>query len=269
VADRMRIACQEQGTRVGSVKKQPIPRSRGLLLSDQDAADRIVTRVKSAFQHTDGWTNEMKKAHIVHTHPKSTGLITEVARVAEHSLASAGWIIKTVDLMQEANFQEAVDTRSRPTETEVERNNVVDCDLLVLMFPMVWCSMPAALKQWVESIFCDQLVHGNTPANSRGCMRGKKAFVIAAYEEIECMQRTDSVEATMAALLRPLLEGTLNYLGFHVLRPLFINDLGRLEPQKTKEILDGVAQAFSQVESRPGFYGLLPPQPGPARLSMF
>jgi len=211
----------------------------------------------------------MKKAHIVFTHPKSLGLITEVARMAEYSLANAGWTIKTVDLTQAESVRESAERWNSQAGAETERNNVFDCDLLVLVFPMIWCSMPAALKQWVELIFCDQIAHGDTLANSRGCMRGKKALVIAAAEEIECMASTDSVETTMATMLRPLLEGTLNYLGFYVLRPLFIKDMCHLKPLEISEILDRVAQAFSQLDSRPGFYGLLQPKPGSSRLSMF
>jgi putative NADPH-quinone reductase len=211
----------------------------------------------------------MTKAHIVFTHTRSTDFIREVVHAAAHSLANAGWTVRSTDLACWLDVQADSRTTSQTANADEEFLSVADCDMLVLVFPVLWCSVPAALKQWIEMVFCDRLVAGKTPANSRGCMQGKKAIVVAVSEEAECIQRNDSIEATLADMLRPLLEGTLNYLGFEVLRPFFINGMGQMQANKNKELLFEVAAVFSQVKRRPSFYGLLRPAPGLSHLSMF
>jgi putative NADPH-quinone reductase len=99
-------------------------------------------------------------------------------------------------------------------------------------------------------------------------MRGRKAIVIAASEYPECMQRYDSVETSMAEMLSPLLEGTLSYLGFYVLKPFFINTMEWMQAGDASGLLDRVDTAFAQIERRANFYGLLQPEPGPVHASV-
>jgi putative NADPH-quinone reductase len=216
------------------------------------------------FQHQDGREDKMNKAYIVFTPTKSTSLIREVVQHATHSLANAGWSVRTNNLMC-LPFSQI----GSSDDTDEELLHVLDCDTLVLVFPVVWSSVPATLKQWIEMVFCDHLTDRNMLANSQGCMQGKKVIVVAVSEEVECMRRGDSMEVAMADMLRPLLEGTLNYLGFDVLRPLFINGMDRRQATETNELLHEVTAVFSQLERRSHFYGLLRPAPGPSHLSMF
>ena len=204
----------------------------------------------------------MNKAHIVFTHTSSTGVIRKVVYAAVHALAHVGWTVKTTDL--DCWLDVRTESKTSPqaaNSSDEEFSNITDCDVLVLVFPVVWCSVPAKLKQWIEMVFSDRL--------ACGCMQGKRAFVVAVSEEAERIQRNDNIDATLAGMLRPLLEGTLNYLGFAVLRPFLIHDAGRDGASATDELLVEVATAFSQLERRSNFYGLLRPVPGPLYLSMF
>lgn len=209
----------------------------------------------------------MNRAHIVSANTGPTGFMTEVAHVVGQSLGQAGWMIDTVDLTHWSAVLAAGAKPGGDALVENERDRILRSDLLVLVFPVIWCSMPAALKQWIDIVFCDRSAQGGTQTGCQGCMRGKKAIVVAASEEVERMQRSDSMEASMAIMLRPLLEGTLNFLGFSVLRPVFI-DRDQLQNIQTTGLLNQVADAFSHLESRPNFYGVMRPKPGLSSISM-
>jgi putative NADPH-quinone reductase len=222
----------------------------------------------ASFQRKDGWTRKMNKAHIVFAHNGSTGFINEVVCSANRTLADKGWSITTTDLALWALAQLGSDAASHAPGTNVELLRVVDCDLLVPVFPMVWASVPATLKQWIEAVFSDQSSYGSLPANSRWSMRGRKAIVVAASEYPKCMQRYDSIETAMSEVLSPVLEGTLNYLGFYVLKPFFINTMEWMQAIDAGGLLGRFNAAFSQIESRACFYGLLQSKPGPVHPSV-
>lgn len=211
----------------------------------------------------------MNTAHIVFTHTRSTSFITEVVAAAVHALSHAGWSVNTTDLGNWPPIQALSRTAGQESQTDEEFLNVTNCDMLVLVFPVLWCSVPAALKQWIEMVFCDRLVSKEATANGRGCMQGKTAIVVAVSEENERIQRSDSIDVTLADMLRPLLEGTLNYLGFNVLQPFFISNANRGQVNDTEDLLYEVVAVFSHPERRTNFYGVLRPVPGPMHLSMF
>lgn len=204
----------------------------------------------------------MSNAHIVFTHSSSTGVIRKVVHVAAHTLAHAGWTVETTDLDYWLDIQtESKTTHQAANSSDEEFSNVADCDVLVLVFPVIWCSVPARLKQWIEMVFSDRL--------ACGCMQGKRALIVAVSEEADRIQHGDSIDAALTDLLRPLLEGTLNYLGFKVLRPFLIHRADGDEGSATDELLIEVATAFSRLDRRSNFYGLLRPVPGSSHLSMF
>jgi putative NADPH-quinone reductase len=206
----------------------------------------------------------MNKAHIVLAHTGSTGFMSKVVSTADSALAEKGWNITTTRLTQWVAAQADTDGIRQAPDADTELLRVVDCDLLVLAFPIVWASVPATLKQWIEAVFSDQSGHEPLAKSSRWSMRGKKAIVVAASEYPERMQRYDRIETAMSETLSPLLEGTLNYLGFSVLRPFLIDTMEWVQAGEASGLLSEVDTAFSQIEHRVCFYGLRQPEPGPS-----
>ena len=100
----------------------------------------------------------MNTAHIVFTHTRSTSFIKEVVAAAVHALSHAGWSVNTTDLGNWPPIQALSRTAGQESQTDEEFLNVTNCDMLVLVFPVLWCSVPAALKQWIEMVFCDHLL---------------------------------------------------------------------------------------------------------------
>lgn len=210
----------------------------------------------------------MTKAHIVFTQTESTAVIKNVVHTIVNTLTNAGWTVGCTNLECWHNVESVGNAPALAANTKNEIKTLAACDTLVLIFPVIWCSVPASMKHWIETVFRKQPDDGNISINNRSCMQGKKVIVVAISEEVERIVRDDCMDAALAIMLRPLFEGTLNYLGFNVLRPYFIHheDLSRVNG--TNEILANVATLFSQLQRRPSYYGMFPPAPGLSRLSM-
>lgn len=210
----------------------------------------------------------MTKAHIVFTQTESTAVLTNVVRTIAKTLNDAGWTVVCTNLECWLDSETVGNAAILRANTKSEIENLAACDTLVLIFPVLWCSVPASLKQWIETVFSKQLDDGNISVNSRSCMQGKKAIVVAMSEEVERIERNECMDAALATMLQPLLEGTLHYLGFNVLRPYFIHGVDLDRVNGTNELLANVATLFSQIQRRPSYYGTFPPTPGLSRLSM-
>jgi NAD(P)H dehydrogenase (quinone) len=99
----------------------------------------------------------------------------------------------------------------------VER--LLAADLLVLVQPFWWFSLPAMAKGWIDRVFANGVAYDypGTPAWT-GPLSAKRALAIftSSYEESDfAAGRAGSVDA----ILYPLLWGTLAYTGMQVLQP--------------------------------------------------
>jgi NAD(P)H dehydrogenase (quinone) len=188
------------------------------------------------------------KAHIVFTDPGPDALIRDVCDTAAAALQQGGWQVSS---SEQSDFAPA--SRERFTQ---EAALTSECDLLVMAFPMIWCAPPAAMKRWTEQVFADGL-HDGRQMNLPGCMKGRRAIVIAPLAETAGLMRGDSLHSSMTDLLSPLLEGTLGYLGFDVLRPHFFAQEDLQHALGRKALADEVSSVFLRMASRPHLFGLL------------
>lgn len=184
-------------------------------------------------------------------------LIGRIVSDAAQALHHAGWRVDVSDAMPADRASDG------GPDTEDEFLKVAACDILVLIFPMLWCAAPATIKKWIETVFGNPVCGDTPPEQEHVRMHGKKAMVVAVAEETERVQRYDSLESSLTDMLRPLLEGTLNYLGFEVLRPFFIHGITRAHAAELADVSRKVMAVFSQLEQRANLYGRHRPRPGP------
>jgi len=177
------------------------------------------------------------RALVVLSHPEPSSFAAALARTAARTLGT-----EVVDLYAEgfdprltaADFTErAVPGRLQPMDEQahaartgtfapdvaahVER--LLAADLLVLVQPFWWFSLPAMAKGWIDRVFANGVAYDypGTPAWT-GPLSAKRALAIftSSYEESDfAAGRAGSVDA----ILYPLLWGTLAYTGMQVLQP--------------------------------------------------
>ncbi|MBJ9752224.1 NAD(P)H-dependent oxidoreductase [Burkholderia cepacia] len=112
-----------------------------------------------------------------------------------------------------------VSTGTIDSDIREELDKLMRCDLLVLNFPLFWCSTPAILKGWIDRVLVSGTVYGGKRFYDRGGLRGKRAIVSVTLGGQAHMFQHDGIHGPLEGMLRHLLQGTLAYTGLDVLAP--------------------------------------------------
>jgi NAD(P)H dehydrogenase (quinone) len=215
----------------------------------------------------------MKRAHIVYAHPEPHSFVASMRDLTQKTLDARGWQTSMTDL-QSIDFNAIASgadfgTRSRPDhlvysleqrhawengsidpQIAAEVKAVREADLLVLVFPIFWYSVPAQLKGWIDRVFLSGVFYGGTRIYDRGGMRGKHALVVSSLGGRDYMFGPGSIHGDLNGMLRHLLQGTLGYVGFSVYEPFFAYHVPYVEPSERAEMLARLTQAVEDLESR-------------------
>ncbi len=100
-----------------------------------------------------------------------------------------------------------------------ELDKLLWCELLLLVFPLFWFAPPAILKGWIDRVLLSGVTYGGRRFYDRGGLRGRRALVAVTLGGREHMFGPDAVHGPLEHMLRPLLQGTLAYVGLEVLPP--------------------------------------------------
>lgn len=183
--------------------------------------------------------------HIVHAHPEPRSFCTAMAHRARDVLSERGDRVWYSDLYADgfdpiaraAEFSPRADPshlvyaleqrhayaqgRLAPDVAEQVRR-LLESDMLVLVFPLYWFSVPAMLKGWIDRCFLSGALYGGKRIYSRAAMTGKRAVIAVTLGGREHMFGRGAVHGELAGgMLRHLLQGTLGYVGYEVLDPYF------------------------------------------------
>jgi len=86
-------------------------------------------------------------------------------------------------------------------DVEAEQQVLLESDVIVLQFPFYWYSVPAILKQWIDSVFAYNFAYGREGDKLKG-----KAFIVSTTVggPQEAYHPTGYNHFRMGDLLRPL-----------------------------------------------------------------
>lgn len=100
-----------------------------------------------------------------------------------------------------------------------ELEKLKSAELLIFNFPLYWFSVPAILKGWIDRVLLSGYCYGGKRFYDHGGLRGKRALVCLTLGSREHMFGCNAIHGELEIMLRPLLQGTLGYVGFDVLPP--------------------------------------------------
>lgn len=100
-----------------------------------------------------------------------------------------------------------------------ELDKLLRCELLLLVFPLFWFAPPAILKGWIDRVLLSGVTYGGRRFYDRGGLRGRRALVAVTLGGRAHMFGPDAIHGPLEHMLRPLLQGTLAYVGLEVLPP--------------------------------------------------
>lgn len=215
----------------------------------------------------------MKRAHVVYCHPEPRSFVGAMRDTTCRALSESGWQVTLSDLSAQhfnavasaADFgqRERTDhlvysleqrhgwaTRSIAPDIAAEVDAVVQADLLVLVFPLFWYSVPAQLKGWIDRVFLSGTFFGGRRVYDRAGMRGKRALVVTSLGGRRHMFGPGSVHGELNGMLRHLLQGTLGYVGFDVCEPFYAFHVPYVSDAERADIQAQLERELHQVERR-------------------
>ena len=134
------------------------------------------------------------------------------------------------------------ETGTLAPDIAAEIEKLKKADLLILNFPVYWFSVPAMLKGWIDRVLVSGLCYGGMRFYDQGGLRGKKAALSFTLGGRPHMFGPDAIHGELDMLLRPLLRGTLAYVGMDVL-PFFAGyHVPYLKPEAREQIMLGIGR---------------------------
>lgn len=218
--------------------------------------------------------NSEKRAHIVYVHPEPKSFVAAMRDLTQETLELAGWTTTVTDL-QASNFKAVASAadfsnRARPDylvygleqrnawksggidpEIAAEVEAVSQSDLLVLVFPIFWFSVPALMKGWIDRVFLSGVFYGGRRVYDQGGMRGKHALVVASLGGREHMFGPNAIHGELKGMMRHLLQGTLGYVGYSVYEPFFAHHVPYVDDAGRTGILMTLRYEIQSLADRP------------------
>ena len=112
-----------------------------------------------------------------------------------------------------------VKKQSIAADIQSELAKLLWADLLILNFPVFWFSAPAMLKGWIDRVLVSGVCYGGKRFYDQGGLAGKRALVTVTLGGREHMFGEGAIHGPLEDMLRPILRGTLAYVGYDVLAP--------------------------------------------------
>ena len=184
------------------------------------------------------------KIFIVHAHPEPQSFCSAMKDTAVETFQKLGHEVQVSDLHQmkwnPVASGDDFEVRSQPDylvyaleqresyksgqlspDIQAEIEKLKWCDLLIFNFPMYWFSVPAILKGWIDRVFVSGFCYGGKRFYDQGGLKGKKGLLAFTLGGREHMFGQDKIHGDMQTMLRPILRGSMAYVGLSVL-PSFI-----------------------------------------------
>ncbi|MGZ0703561.1 NAD(P)H-dependent oxidoreductase [Pseudomonas piscis] len=179
---------------------------------------------------------------IVHAHPEPQSFTAALRDQARSTLEAQGHQVRVSDLYamdwnpvaSAADFAQrdnpeylvyaleqrvGVKNGGLAVDIQGELDKLLWADLLILNFPVFWFSVPAMLKGWIDRVLVSGVCYGGKRFYDQGGLVGKKALLSLTLGGREHMFGQGAIHGPLEDMLRPLLRGTLAYVGCQVLEP--------------------------------------------------
>jgi len=211
---------------------------------------------------------------LVYAQPEPSSLTHHLVREAEKFLLQKKYTVSHSDLyamnwkavMDESDFNNrknhdrlsfieesghAYFTSTLAEDIQAEHEKLHKADVLILIFPLWWYSMPAIMKGWVERVWAYGLAYGYKNAGNRyrygeGAFLGKRALLAVNIGGPGREYSQSGINGYLEDILFPITHGTLFYTGMAVLPTFAIYNSVNISEE---ELCDATSQWLGRLES--------------------
>jgi len=120
---------------------------------------------------------------------------------------------------------------------------------MIWQFPLWWFGLPAVLKGWVDRVFAMGRTYGGGRIYETGVYRGKRAMLSLTTGGPEDAYQKGAFNGDIAAILRPIHRGMLQFVGFDVLEPQIVYGPVRLTDEERQQRLADYASRLRGIET--------------------
>ena len=211
------------------------------------------------------------KVLIVHAHPEPQSFTAALRDLARETLQGQGHEVRVSDLYamnwnpvaSAADFteranpdylvyaleqREGVKGGQLAADIQAELDKLLWADLLILNFPLYWFSVPAMLKGWIDRLLVSGVCYGGKRFYDQGGLAGKRALVSLTLGGREHMFGEGAIHGPLEDMLRPLLRGTLAYVGLQVLEPFVAWHVPYISHEAREDFLRAYQQRLEGLE---------------------
>jgi NAD(P)H dehydrogenase (quinone) len=211
------------------------------------------------------------KVLIVHAHPEPQSFTAALRDLARETLQGQGHEVRVSDLYamnwnpvaSAADFteranpdylvyaleqREGVKGGQLAADIQAELDKLLWADLLILNFPLYWFSVPAMLKGWIDRVLVSGVCYGGKRFYDQGGLAGKRALVSLTLGGREHMFGEGAIHGPLEDMLRPLLRGTLAYVGLQVLEPFVAWHVPYISHEAREDFLRAYQQRLEGLE---------------------
>jgi len=217
-------------------------------------------------------TVDRTSALVVLASPEPTSFAAALARTAAAVCEARGWATTLLDLYAERfdpalsanDFTErCIPGRLQPMDEqahaatidgfapELQRHITLfrGADLVLLVSPMWWFSVPAMMKGWIDRVLANGVAYHYPDIQPwTGPLTTKRGMLILTSSYEENSFRSERV-GTLRQVLHPLLHGTLAYTRMQVLEPFVASAADSIDDEARQDQLAALQARLWQLPS--------------------
>lgn len=144
--------------------------------------------------------------------------------------------------------RKGVETNTIAADIRAELDKLLAADLVIFSFPIYWFAMPAIMKGWIDRVLVSGTCYGGKRIYDRGGLKGKRALVATTCGGRPHMLVAGGIHGDLNDMLRPILRGTLAYVGMTVLPPFVGYHIPYLELAQRDQIMDDYRSHLRQLD---------------------
>lgn len=189
-------------------------------------------------------------ALLVYAHPNPQSFNTALAKAIEDEIIANGGKIKVKDLytmhwdpvLSMKDFQD-IFSGTMPDDVKQEQADVAWADLVIMVAPVWWYSIPAILKGYIDRVFSFGFAYKYTATGPLGLLKGKKGLFITTSGA----NRQDAEMGGMMTTLNKSLIGVFAFSGFKESKHHNLFAVPTVSDQERREMLAEVRQLIKSM----------------------
>ncbi|MDD4171963.1 MAG: NAD(P)H-dependent oxidoreductase [Syntrophomonas sp.] len=190
---------------------------------------------------------------LVYAHPNPRSFNAALAQVIEQQITQQGKQIKVKDLyamkwnpvLSQEDFA-GYHSGNLPQDIKQEQADVAWADLIIMLAPVWWYSVPAILKGYIDRVFSLGFAYKYTATGPLGLLKGKRGLFITTSGA----NRQDAELGGMMKTLNASLGGVFGFSGFEEKKHLNLYAVTTVSDDERKLMLTEVRDLVTSFSSR-------------------